>query len=281
MRKLLLLAFGATLLMGCSPKERPSQAEIVVSIAPLKYIAQRIVGDDFRIGVLVPANTSPETYDPTPRDIIALNNAKMLLSTGLIEFETTLLDKIGDKQNIVELHEGIDLIAGSCSHSHCNHAHGTDPHIWLSPRELRTMSRNAHAAILRLYPDSAHYTAAYKALDEELAALDAECQALCEASPADAFVIYHPALTYYARAYSLEQIAIESDGKEPSAKHIADIITRAKKQHAACLLYQSEFPRSVVEVIAKDMGIEPIEINPLAEDPVAFIREVTKTITKK
>ena len=78
------------------------------------------------------------------------------------------------------------------------------------------MSRNAHAAIMRLYPDSAHYTAAYKALDEELAALDAECQALCEASPADAFVIYHPALTYYARAYSLEQIAIESDGKEPS-----------------------------------------------------------------
>lgn len=267
--------------MGCSSKERPSQAEIVVSIAPLKYIVQRIVGDDFRIGVLVPANTSPETYDPTPRDIIALNNAKMLLSTGLIEFETTLLDKIGDKQNIVELHEGIDLIAGSCSHSHCNHAHGTDPHIWLSPRELRTMSRNAHAAIMRLYPDSAHYTAAYKDLDEELAALDAECQSLCEASPADAFVIYHPALTYYARAYSLEQIAIESDGKEPSAKHIADIITRAKKQHAACLLYQSEFPRSVVEVIAKDMGIEPIEINPLAEDPVAFIREVTKTITKK
>ena len=280
MRKLAILACCATLLLGCSPKERESQAEIVVSIAPLKYIVERIIGDDFRIGVLVPANTSPETYDPTPRDIISLNNAQMVFSTGLIEFENALLGKVSDKQSVVNLHEGIELIAGSCSHSHCNHAHGVDPHIWLSPRELRTMSRNAHTAIMRLYPDSAHYTSAYNALDEELAALDEECRTRCEASSADAFVIYHPALTYYARAYSLEQIAIESDGKEPSAKHIAGIIARAKQQHATCLLYQSEFPRSVVEVIAKDMGIEPIEINPLAENPVAFIREVTNTITK-
>mgnify|MGYP002512392230 FL=1 len=77
----------------------------------------------------------------------------------------------------------------------------------------------------------------------------------------------------------LEQIAIESEGKEPSAKHIANIIEQAKAKGAKSLLYQKEFPRSVVEVIADDMGLEPTEINPLQENAVEFIREITKTIT--
>ena len=45
------------------------------------------------------------------------------------------------------------------------------------------------------------------------------------------------------------------------------------------MLYQTEFPRSVVEVIAKDMEVEPTEINPLKENPEEFIREVTRIIT--
>ena len=31
------------------------------------------------------------------------------------------------------------------------------------------------------------------------------------------FVIYHPILTYFARDYQLEQLAIEEEGREPSA----------------------------------------------------------------
>ena len=89
------------------------------------------------------------------------------------------------------------------------------------------------------------------------------------------FAIYHPALTYYARAYNIEQIAIEADGKEPSAKHIANIIDKAHDKAIRTLLYQVEYPRSVVDVVAKDMGIEPKEINPLASNPLQFIKDVS------
>ena len=44
-------------------------------------------------------------------------------------------------------------------------------------------------------------------------------------------------------------------------------------------LYQVEFPRSTADVVAKDMGIEPKEINPLASNPLQFIKDVTNAIT--
>lgn len=287
MRIYYIILLATTLLLGGCDKagQHTETADVIVSIEPLKYLVEQIVGNDLTIDVLTPAGTSPETYEPTPQDMNSINHAKMIFSTGLIEFETTLLGKIADKECVVDLSHGIELIEGSCSHSHdhshAGHHHGIDPHIWTSPTELRTMARNAHAAIIRHYPDSVKYTAAYEALDEELKALDEECRTALESAEVKAFVIYHPALTYYARAYALEQIAFESEGKEPSAKHIAEIIRKAKEHQAQALLYQTEFPRSVVEVVAKDMALEPKEINPLSENPTEFIREVTRTITGK
>lgn len=279
---ILYIISATTLLLACGGRSTRQNADFVVSIEPLKHIINEITGNDFTIDILVPQGASPETFDPTPRQIISLNNAKMIFATGLIEFEKTLLERVENKK-IVNLSHGIDLIEGSCSHANHNHVyhhHSVDPHIWTSPRELMIMAQNAYNAIMQQYPDSVKYTQNHARLQQELAELDNECRSTIETSNTQAFVIYHPALTYYARAYSLEQIAIENDGKEPSAKYIVQIIEKSDQMGIKCLLYQSEFPRSVVDVVAKDMGIEPTEINPLASNPLQFIREVTAAITK-
>jgi zinc transport system substrate-binding protein len=269
----------ATLLLTCCGKPTQPEADIIVSIEPLKYIVEEITEGDFRVDVLVPQGASPETFDPTPRQIMALDKAKMVFAVGLIDFEQALLKRVG-KNNITNLSDGIELIAGTCSHAHeGHHHHGVDPHIWTSPRELKIMAHNTHKRIMQHYPDSVKYTKAYEALVQELDSLDRECERMISASSTKAFAIYHPALTYYARAYSLEQIAIEDEGKEPSAKHIARIIEQSHDKGVRCLLYQVEFPRSTADVVAKDMGIEPKEINPLASNPLQFIKDVTNAIT--
>jgi len=267
---------------------------MMVTIAPLKYIVEQITADDFNVGVLVPAGASPETFDPTPRQIAEINDAKLLFSTGLIEFEQNILARLDSDSKVISLSRGIDLIEGS--HSHGEHAeehhteehhadgghshhHGTDPHIWTSPRELKTMARNAYEAIAEQYPDSVKYTEAYHKLEAQLEALDKTCHDMCQASSAKAFVIYHPALTYFARAYGMEQIAVEADGKEPSARHIATLIEKARTLGAQCLLYQTQFPRSVVDVIAEDMGVEAQEIDPRKENVVENIASITRLIT--
>lgn len=283
--KLLSLVALTTLLLACRTQRTTEPTEIVVTIAPLKYIVEQITGDDFQVGVLVPTGASPETFEPTPKQIITLGEAELVFSTGLIGFENALTHRIEEQRDIIHLAHGIELIAGSCSHNHTTHTaehhHGIDPHIWTSPQELKIMARNAYEAIIQQYPDSIKYTSAYHLFDHRLDSLDNACRRMCEASDAKAFVVYHPALTYFARAYGIEQIAIEDDGKEPSAKHIANIIASAKSKSVKCLLYQTQYPRSTVEIIARDMGIECREFNPLEEDVVKNISHITRCITEQ
>lgn len=312
--KALTTLLATTLLFACGGREQHPKADMMVTIAPLKYIVEQITAGDFTVGVMVPTGASPETFDPTPRQMAEVSDAKMLFSTGLIDFENNLLERIEGDCTVVDLSHGIDLIEGHShgkeehhhtdgeyhegrDHAHEGHTHGEtahteakahshshhgiDPHIWTSPRELKIMARNAYEAIIAHYPDSIHYTTAYNALAERFESLDKECRAMCESSSSRAFAIYHPALSYYARAYGIEQIAIEADGKEPSARQIAQIIDKARTTGVRTLLYQTEFPRSVVDIVAKDMGVEPTEINPLAENPVEFIENVTRLITGK
>ena len=272
--------------VACTEMVSSPQSDIAVTIQPLKYIVESITGDDFTIEVIVPNGASPETYEPTPKQIIALNNSKMIFSTGLIDFENALLGRLRNQSSIVNLSQGIELIEGSCSHNHSkgvkngdNHTHGIDPHIWTSPRELKSMAENAYNAIAKQFPDSTKYHTAYEALIAELEALDNECKELCNNADTKAFVVYHPALTYFARAYGIEQITVESDGKEPSAKHLATIIEQAEQKGVKCVLYQKQYPRSVVEVLAKDMGIEAVEFDPLTENITENILQITHTIT--
>ena len=195
----------AVVLMACGGKQQPSK-EIIVSIEPLRYLVEQITQGDVEVGVLVPAGASPETFDPTPRQMAEVEDAKLLLTTGLIDFEKNLLERIGDKEKMVNLSRGIDLIEGEHSYAeaahehhehhaegaHHAHHHGVDPHIWTSPRELKIMARNAYETIAVHYP-TADYKAGYEALMQRLEELVSYCHKCFEAADPQAFVIYHPA----------------------------------------------------------------------------------------
>lgn len=275
----------SVVLNGCgSANRKPSddKEKIFVSIAPLYQLVEGITGNDFDIEILVPAGASPESFEPTPRQFIALNGAKAVFAVGLIDFERNLLSKIEQQSKVIDLSQGIDLIAGSCSHNHHGHhcAHGVDPHIWTSPVALKAMARSVYNAIATAYPDSVKYTANYQKLEARLDSLDSSVRTLCDNARVRQFIIYHPALTYLARDYGLEQVSIEHEGKEPSAKRLAGIIANARTKGINRIFYQSTYPRSSVEVIADDIGAEAVEIDPLHEDIFANIVKMTRLITE-
>nr|MBE6192221.1 metal ion ABC transporter substrate-binding protein [Rikenellaceae bacterium] len=93
-------------------------------------------------------------------------------------------------------------------------------------------------------------------------------------------IVYHPALTYYARDYGLQQLSIEQDGKEPSARQLAELIRQARSSGIRTILYQQQFPSSSVEVIASDIEGQAIAFDPLAEDIIHTIDHITSLITK-
>jgi zinc transport system substrate-binding protein len=103
---------------------------------------------------------------------------------------------------------------------------------------------------------------------------------MCSQSTRSTFYIYHPALTYLARDYALTRLAVENEGKEPSAKHIARIINQARSEGVKHIFYQSEFPATSVEIICKDINATAVEINPLEEDIFSNIRQIVTQITE-
>lgn len=284
----LLLICAVLALTACGNRTQPNDdSTLYVSILPLRTLVHDITAEDFRIETLVPPGASPETFEPTPRQFVELNRAQLIFSVGLIDFETTLLSKIDDRAKIVDLSRGIEPIAGSCAHCHGehhgrhNHAHGVDPHIWSSPKSLQIMAKNAYEAIHARYPDSVKYTANYERLQQKLKELDVRTAEKIACSEVRSFIVYHPALTYYARDYGLRQLAIETDGKEPSAKQLAQLIDEARNEGIRRIFYQQQFPVSTVEIIARDIDAEATEFDPLSEDPIGNIDAITDLIVRQ
>ena len=289
------IALLGVILAGCAEEPGTPKETCYVSILPIRYIVQEIVGPDLNIEVLVPPGASPETFEPTPKQFVKLQQAPLIFNVGLIDFETTLLAKIQNPVKIVDLSRGIQLIEGTCAHGKSKgrsdkgmdrpehdhgHDHGVDPHVWTSPKALKIMAENAFTAIREQYPDSVKYRDNFEHLIQKIDELDARTRQKIELSGVKYFIVYHPALTYYARDYGIRQVAIETDGKEPSARQLAGIIRNARKDKVRKIFYQNQFPKSVVEVIAQDMEAEYIEIDPLDEQVLENIDRITDLITQ-
>lgn len=280
MQKIATFIICALLIVGCTTKSDSDKKTIFVTITPMQSIIEEITTGDFDIEVIVPKGASPETFEPTPKQVTSFSDAELIFSTGLIDFEQSLVERIGGDAEVVNLSNGIELIAGSCSHGNHQHKHGVDPHIWTSPRALRTMVTNAHKAIMAHYPDSVKYTEATGRLLERIDALDTYCATRIKAEGVEAMMIYHPAYTYYARDYGIEQIAIEHDGKEPSLRQTTALIEKAKEHGVKAILRQPQYSEDKVRAIANDAGAEIITTDPLAEDILGEIERVTEIICR-
>lgn len=280
MQKIATFIICALLIVGCTTKSDSDKKTIFVTITPMQSIIEEITAGDFDIEVIVPKGASPETFEPTPKQVTSFSDAELIFSTGLIDFEQSLVQRISGDAEVVNLSNGIELIAGSCSHGNHKHKHGVDPHIWTSPRALRTMVTNAHKAIMAHYPDSVKYTEATGRLLERIDALDTYCATRIKAEGVEAMMIYHPAYTYYARDYGIEQIAIEHDGKEPSLRQTTALIEKAKEHGVKAILRQPQYSEDKVRAIANDAGAEIITTDPLAEDILGEIERVTEIICR-
>lgn len=277
--------FGNTVLLllllttaCCTTQRNTESRSITVSIPPLQYIVREIVGNDFDIEIIVPAGASPETYEPTPAQMMELERSRIVMALGLMDFERTLMEKLSERAEICDLSRGVKLLAGTCNHGH---RHGTDPHIWMSPKQLRLIARNAYEAIAAAFPDSVRYTDNYWRLDSSIARLDSLVAAHVAASPHRSFITFHPVYTYYAADYGLTQIALESEGKEPSAARIKEVVEAARRDSLHTIVCQSHLSTASVETVASELGIGTVTTDPLSSDLPAEIIRITDIVTRR
>lgn len=279
MKKTIFTIILLSFLLSCNSNKSDNNPTIYVTITPLKALVEEITCGDFAVEVVVPEGASPESFEPTARHISAMSEAEFVFEVGLINFEQSLVKHLGD--NLINLSEGIEPMAGCCSHAHHHghhHSHGIDPHIWTAPRTLRTMVENAREAILAQYPDSAKYERAAQSLLERIDGIDSRCAEKIKASDAHTMMIYHPAYTYFARDYGIEQIAIEQDGKEPTPRQLTALVERAKSEGINAIFIQPQYSQDKVRAIAEACDAEVVTTDPLSSDILTEIERITDII---
>lgn len=269
MRKFILLPLLlGFILSGCfSGAQKPKEKILFVSILPLKYFADKIVGDAYKVEVTVPPGAGPETYSPTPKQMMMLGEASAYFSIGYLGFEQSLLENFKSTNPDLQFFvtsKRIDLIKEETQHGDHEHMEGVDPHIWSSPKAARLIALNIYEGIIKI--DPANIETYHKNLDillAEISKVDSTVTSLLAIATSKKFIIFHPALGYFARDYGFEQLSIEFEGKVPSPKHLQTVIETAKSENIKFVLIQKEFDQENAEIIAKETGSKIIQIDPL------------------
>jgi zinc transport system substrate-binding protein len=267
---------------------KPAIAEpipIFVSILPQKYFVERIGGDRVQVDVMVEPGKSPAAYNPTPKQLYHLSNAKIFFLIG-VPFEKVWMWRIA-KNNpdllIVDSSKNIALIKESSrGNKHSQHSHSVfDPHIWTSPLIVKTIAKNILNMLVEVDPEASDfYMDNYKKFIANLNDLDQKIREALQPIKQRKFMVFHPAWAYFAQTYGLEQIAVEIEGKRPSSRALVKTINQAKLLNIKVVFVQKQFSIKSAETIASALGGKVQAIDHLAENYLENLLLVTDMFSK-
>lgn len=274
MRKYLVLSILALLLVSCTGGKKPQERNITVTIEPLRYFTEQIAGDKFQVSTMVPPGSNPETYEPTTRQMVKLAGSRLYFKVGNIGFERTWMKRLQENapdMKVIDTSEGIP-VARSINGI-------PDPHTWMSCRNAVILSENICHALGREYPaGKSCFRKNLNRLVSRIRSTDRQIHSMLQKDGGKAFLIYHPALTYFAREYHLKQLPIEEEGREPSAAQLQTIIRQAQKEKVRVILIQKEFSNRNTDIIASGTHARQEIINPLEYDWQKSILDIAKIL---
>ena len=263
--------------------------------------AKKIGGDKVEVINLVPAGTEPHDWEPSTKDLIEMEKSDIFIynGAGMEQWVDDVLESLDTEElTSVEASKGIKLLKDQDAHEH-DHEHNSenDPHVWLDPQNAKyemnkikhvwnstgnalIIAGNTYKALSQLdKANDAYYMARYDSLCQRIQHTDSLIrQQLSAPEAAKSFMIYHPALSYFARDYGLHQISIEEGGKEPSPAHLKDLIDVCQAENVGVIFVQPEFDKRNAETIAQQTGTKVVPINPLSYDWEEEMLNVAKAL---
>jgi len=285
-----LLVLSAACAMGCAAgraRGGPERIAIAVSVPPQAYFVERIGGKRVRIEVMIPPGYSHVDYPLSPRQVLALSQARLYIAVGhpAFEFETQRLFPFLSSLphlKVINMSRGLESLpdwsygADADGNSPSGHEMG-DPHVWVAPQTVAVAARNIAQALEEADPQHAgEYRANLAAFESDVAALDREIRSRLAPVRGGRFMVYHPTWGYFAREYGLEQVAIESEGKEPSAARLMQLVELAKRSGVRAVFVQAGFPRKSALVIADAVGGTVAVADPQDRDWLRNLRRVAR-----
>ncbi len=268
---------------------------IIVSIPPMQYLMQRIVGDEITVHSLISGNDNAELFEPGPKQLLSIKDASLYFPVGL-PFEEKWLPVIQENNRglvVADCCQDLmkDLIDEDLSdeelvdidHDEGEHHHLSstqkDPHLWTDPVLNREIVNRMKDYLLNIFPENKQQIIKnHKVLDDELDSIDREIKALIKNLDKRIFIVSHPAWSYFSDRYSLEQISIEQEGKEIGIRATIALAELAKKENIKKIFIQKQIKSKSSIAFAKEINAEVIEIDPLEYDHLKNLLMTAKLI---
>ncbi len=290
-KTIISLLFLSLLLVWPSAVPAQEGLTIITLNFPAYDFSRQVAGDRGLVSMLLPPGTDMHSFEPSPKDLIALSNADLLVYNGGVAdyWVEGLLASMGDDapaaiammdlvetvaEEIIEGMEDVshDHKAATDSHSHDDHSHGEhdsedvgelDEHVWTSPRNAILISRAIANKLTELDPHGAQiYASNFEQFESALLALDADFRALVENALRRTIVLGDRfAMRYFTREYGLSYYAAFpgcSAQTEPSAKTIAFLMDIIKKENIPVVFHIELSSRKAASLIAAETGAQDL-----------------------
>jgi len=255
---------------------------VIVSILPQQTFVQAIGGECVNVSLMVQPASSIHTYEPKASQMVDVAKASLYFAIG-VEFEEVWLPKfknLNPHLSIIHLDDNIEKIPMSHEEHHTHHHGEDDLHIWTSPANVKIMAQTIYDTLSqRDKPNEIYYKQNLEAFLKKIEYTDQTIKKSLSMVKADKkFMVFHPSWGYFAKAYGLEQIVVEIEGKEPKPKALILLIKEAKKRKIKAIFTQPEFSDKVAHIIAKELHIPVVKISPLAPNWSQNLIDIAKSI---
>jgi zinc transport system substrate-binding protein len=271
---------AAGLLAGCgddNASANDGKVDVVATIFPLADVTRQIGGEHVHVATLLGAGQTPHEFQQTAAHKKALARADLVVRVGMgvDGWAVRALGRSGAE--VLTLSDDgsfLDAPAAEHEHEHENHAahednghaHGDgDPHVWLDPVFMQHFAGKIAEALIALDPEhESDYRANLEIYLAQLRQLDQDYRQRLAGAARKHFVTFHPAFSYVAARYGLEQMSIHGpDASGYGPRRLQEVIDFIREHDVAAIFIEPQFPRDRLDELARRSGVEVGVLDPL------------------
>ena len=270
-------------LTACSTPVTPVDSEkisIVTTIFPYYDFAKNIAGDKAEITMLLSPGSEPHNYEPSPSDIVAIENCDIFIYNGgeSDHWVDSVLNSTQNKNmKILKMTDYVDLLEEHNSehnheHLHHNeeiehsHGNGYDEHIWTSIKNSKIIVREITNTLSEIdYNNTDYYSINENKYIGSLDKLDRDFEHTVENGKRDIIVFgdRFPFL-YFATDYALHYEAAFpgcSSKTEPNISTITHMIDFVREDNIPVIFHLEFSNKKTATLIAEDTGAKVMQFS--------------------
>ncbi len=266
MKKIIFIISLLFLTCSCSVNKQSDsdKLKITATIFPQYDFARQIAGELADIDMLLPAGAESHTYEPTPKDIIQIENSDVFIYTGG-ESDTwinSILSTINNPDlKIICLTE----ICPTLTLEHSHNAHTLDEHVWTSPENAKIISKHITECLMTLDAENSDiYENNFKIYEKELDSLNEEFKSIVNSSKRNILVFGDRfPFRYLTQQYDIEYMSAFpgcAEETEPDISTVIEMIEKVKSENIPYVFYTDFSNHKIADTICQETNAKLLSL---------------------